>query len=85
MDANPKATITWQLNGTQVVADERVTQLDDGSLIISNTTFDDSGIYNAVADNGLGEATSVSIQLIVQPSRMAVEVYALLVVGRFGR
>ena len=84
VDANPKATITWHLNNTQIVADDRVTQSDDGSLIITNTTFDDSGIYNAVADNGLGEAASVGIQLIVHPSRMAIEVYALLVVGRLG-
>lgn len=74
VDANPQATVRWQLNGTDIAVDDRVTQTDDGSLVISMSNFDDSGIYTALADNGLGEVASVRIELKVQPSRMAIEV-----------
>lgn len=74
VQANPQATVSWQLNGTDIAVDDRVTQTDDGSLVISRSSFDDSGIYTARADNGLGGAASVRIELKVQPSRMAIEV-----------
>ena len=74
VEANPQATVSWQLNVTDITLDDRVTRTDDGSLVISSSSFADSGIYTASADNGLGEAASVLIELKVQPSRMAIEV-----------
>ena len=74
VEANPRATIRWQLNGTDIILNDRVTQTDDGNLIILKLSFDDTGIYTAFADNGLGEAASVSLELKVQPSRMDIQV-----------
>jgi hypothetical protein len=62
------------LNVTQDLdLNDRVSE-NDGSLLISTATFEDSGIYSVTADNGLSEVVTAHVELKVQPSRMNIAV-----------
>lgn len=51
----PHPTVIWYRKGEVVSTEGRVRHLRNGSLLISNTTFDDDGHYHCVASNKAGQ------------------------------
>ena len=69
---NPPPTITWLKNGQKISSGSRVAlslstsgdKLMTSELVITNTKYDDSGVYTCVIDNILG-GTNSSVTLLV--------------------
>ena len=78
MEANPPPKIVWQKDGKDVVFDERIVLLENGSLHISPSEMDDTGTWTIVADNGLGQKARKQVTLKVFPSRLAIEVHKVI-------
>ena len=49
--------------------DERLSMLDDGTLMIENTQDSDAGIYECIAKNPMGEARTNGVHLRHSDSR----------------
>jgi len=74
VEANPPPTIIWQKDGKDVILDERIVLLENGSLHISTSELDDTGTWTIIADNRLGQKARKQVTLNVYPSRLAIEV-----------
>lgn len=60
----PLPEIVWMKNGVRIKPNDRVTHENYGkSLLIKNLVFEDEAIYTCEASNGVGLATSHSIDL----------------------
>ena len=79
VEANPAPTITWQKDGVDVVFDERIVILENGSLHIVTSKMDDTATWTIIADNGLGQKARKQVTLDVFPSRMDIEVKKKLI------
>ena len=73
VEANPSPTISWIKDEQDIVLDDRISQLENGSLLISAASLDDTGNWTISAENGLGSVTR-HIVLSVHPSRVPIEV-----------
>ncbi len=76
MEANPPPNVNWQKDGTDVTldADERMSQLENGSLNIASSQLSDSGTWTVIAENGLGQVERKQIELNVHPSSLPITV-----------
>ena len=74
VEANPPPSISWQMNGEDIVLDDRIVQLKNGSLEIKETQLTDAGTWTVIAENGLGQIAKKQISISVHPSRMPIEV-----------
>ena len=75
MEANPPPNVNWQKDGGDVtVDDERISQMENGSLNIASSQLTDSGTWTVIAENGLGQVERKQIELNVHPSRMPITV-----------
>ena len=61
----PTPTMTWTKNNQQIASDGRYTVHDDGSLLISEASEEDSARYTCTADSVVGKDSSSSIVQIV--------------------
>jgi hypothetical protein len=66
----------WQLNGTNLTDDGRISGAGTAQLTISNLLVSDSGVYTLVATNGLGATNStpsvVTVNADTQPPIVAI-------------
>jgi len=67
----PPLTYQWQLNGTNISGATGAT------LLISNATFADAGLYTVVVSNGVGSVTSSNAVLTV----LGLQLYAVVTLG----
>ena len=74
VEANPDPTITWKKDEQEITFDDRISQLENGSIFISEASLDDSGNWTIIADNGLGKVERKQIHLSVHLSRVPIEV-----------
>jgi len=76
VEANPPPNVNWQKDGTDVTldADERMSQLENGSLNIASSQLSDSGTWTVIAENGLGQVERKQIELNVHPSSLPITV-----------
>lgn len=74
VEANPPPKVSWLKDGSEASLDERISQLENGSLHFASTELNDTGTWTIVADNGLGQVARKQIALKVHPSRMPIEV-----------
>jgi len=66
--ANPAPTITWSHNGREISKyDNQFSVLDDYSLLITNVGDHNRGMYTVTANNGIGEAPSADIEVVIYP------------------
>ncbi|XP_047450471.1 cell adhesion molecule-related/down-regulated by oncogenes [Mugil cephalus] len=54
---NPQPNVTWLFNAEPVVPSRRV-QISGSSLLVSDVTPQDEGVYQCLLDNGIGSAQS---------------------------
>lgn len=54
---NPSPNITWLFNAEPIVSSQRF-QIFGSSLVITHVTSQDTGIYQCLADNGIGSTQS---------------------------
>ena len=65
-EAKPRPTIAWLTNGQKIVNSSRVTlfsstsgdKLVTSELVITDTKYDDSGVYTCMIDNTVGAINS---------------------------
>jgi len=75
VEANPPPNVNWQKDGTDVTLDEeRMSQLENGSLNIASSQLSDSGTWTVIAENGLGQVERKQIELNVHPSSLPITV-----------
>jgi hypothetical protein len=74
VEANPPPSVSWQFGDQDVALDERVVQLENGSLHIVTSELTDTGTWTIIADNGLGQVARKQIALTVHLSSMPLEV-----------
>ena len=60
----PPPTVHWIMNGIDLVSGGQLIVLDNHTLVITNSTFSDSGLYTCIGSNVAGTAQS-SFQLTV--------------------
>jgi len=66
--ANPTPSVVWSHNGRELSPyDTQYSVLDDFSLLMRNVGDHNGGTYAVRADNGIGEAPSVSMEVIIYP------------------
>ena len=73
VDSDPRSQISWQFGG-EPVATDRTTQLEDGSLKLTQATLEDTGNWTVQADNNLGTIAREDIMLTVNPERINITV-----------
>ena len=73
VDSDPPSQISWQFGG-EPVATDRTTQLEDGSLKLTQATLEDTGNWTVQADNNLGTLAREDIMLTVNPERINITV-----------
>ena len=73
VDSDPPSQISWQFGG-EPVATDRTTQLEDGSLKLTQATLEDTGNWTVQADNNLGALAREDIMLTVNPERINITV-----------
>ena len=78
VEANPPPNVNWQKDGTDVTVDDRILQLENGSLNILTSQLTDSGTWTVIAENGLGQVERKQIELNVHPSSMPITVRTVL-------
>ena len=69
---NPRPTISWLKNGQKIVNSSRMTQsssvsgdkLVTSELVISDTKYEDGGVYTCVINNMVGETKSSATLLV---------------------
>ena len=90
MTSNPPAKISWEfkeqaveLMGTEE-SGRSVSQLEDGSLKVTQTTLDDTGEWAVLADNNLGQIARKKVILEVTPEGTPITVWCFkwLYIGR---
>ena len=74
VEANPPPNVNWQKDGVDVTLDDRILQLENGSLNILTSQLTDSGTWTVIAENGLGQVERKQIELNVHPSSMPITV-----------
>ena len=74
---SPPLHYQWQLNGTNLTDNARVTGSQSTNLTISSVMVSDAGNYQAIVTNACGSVTSAPAVLTVRYPRSAREWYAL--------
>jgi hypothetical protein len=60
-------TYQWRMNGTNLIADARISGVSSASLSILNVVESDSGLYQLLVTNEFGLAISSNASLVVSP------------------
>ncbi|KAG5681635.1 hypothetical protein PVAND_011051 [Polypedilum vanderplanki] len=68
-DSLPKAVISWQKNGQDLMSSSSITVTQDGSLIIHSTKVLDTGNYTCSAENIVGKRTSNVVPVLVRSEK----------------
>ncbi|XP_032526637.1 peroxidasin [Danaus plexippus] len=66
---NPKPHISWYFNGERILLTDRITMHHNGSIVIENIKYEDTGSYTCQAENVNGKITaSVTLEVMVAPA-----------------
>ena len=71
----PTPTVTWTKDGEQILSDGRYTVQDDGSLLISDASEEDSAQYTCTADSVAGKDRVSSAVKIVGKGTLMILYY----------
>ena len=66
VSGNPEPTMVWSRRGSELPHGSHTSCPAASCLTVSSVARADSGLYTCSADNGVGEAASANINLVVQ-------------------
>ena len=74
----PEPTITFYHNGIPLVGDDVLVIIEGGSLSITSTTVDHSGMYQCLAENESGSAVATWFLIFREASMYLYHIYKIL-------
>ncbi|XP_064650190.1 hemicentin-1-like isoform X2 [Lineus longissimus] len=73
VSGDPPLTIIWMKNGRTVQMDNRISQLQNGSLVIYDSVNSDAGEYKCVVTNDAGSSEGTATLTVQRPPDFSVE------------
>ncbi|KAH3791376.1 hypothetical protein DPMN_144860, partial [Dreissena polymorpha] len=70
---DPPPKVVWLKNGRPVKLSDRIRQLNNGSLVIYDSTSSDAGEYKCVATNDVGTSEGVAMLTVREPPSFLLE------------
>ena len=80
----PKPTVSWTKDDQDILLDERVVLDSNGTLIIRDSTLEDSGNYTCTASSRIGQTSSTSAVAVSGRVLQVTGVIVVLVLSNFG-